>query len=242
MINAKDIIDLVQKDGCQSSMKEIMGAITNIGEILGEKPLPCGLVTSVSVEEINSLQGQFPASILNKVHDLVKIIIDGSCGKDGMVDADMMMTIVKNIVASICEESDANVKYQNDIVDAPSSATDAPSSETVAPSSETVAPSSTTVAPPPSTVAPPPSTVAPPASATVAPSSPTDVSNVPDVHEDEIPEEEEMRASDSDHNFDKYDAHRVQIMDEDKEKFFRNLRDDLVRGIDSRLDQLRIRL
>jgi len=116
MINAQDIIDLVQKDGCQSSMKEIMGAITNIGEILGEKPLPCGLVTSVSVEEINSLQGQFPASILNKVHDLVKIIIDGSCGKDGMVDADMMMTIVKNVVASICEVSDANVKYQNDIV------------------------------------------------------------------------------------------------------------------------------
>ena len=107
-------------------------------------------------------------------------------------------------------------------VDAPSSETDAP------PSSETVAP--------------PPSTVAPPAYATVAHSSPTDVSIVPDVHEDEIPEEEDMRASDADHNFDKYDAHRVQIMDEDKETLFRNLRDDLVRGIDSRLDQLRIRL
>jgi len=128
-------------------------------------------------------------------------------------------------------------------VDAPSSETDAPpSSETVAPPPSTVAPPPSTVAPPPSTVAPPPSTVAPPAYATVAHSSPTDVSIVPDVHEDEIPEEEDMRASDADHNFDKYDAHRVQIMDEDKETLFRNLRDDLVRGIDSRLDQLRIRL
>eukprot|EP00798_Chlamydomonas_sp_ICE-L_P017326 gene17326-23634_t len=65
-------------------------------------------------------------------------------------------------------------------------------------------------------------------------------SSSPDVlhHEDEMP------ASESEFpNFDKDDGDLyhgdVQILNEDKETLLRNLRDDLVRGIDTRLDQLR---
>jgi hypothetical protein len=119
MKSAQEIIDVLQKEGCESSSADIIKlAISNIGGMLGEEgPLPCGLTKSVFSDELGEEMRKEGVSdaVIKKVKDLVSIIIDESCGNgnNDMVDVDKMMTILMNVFTSICDvsSSSGNISY-----------------------------------------------------------------------------------------------------------------------------------